>query len=222
MLVVFVIAGLLAAAAVSKVLDARNIRALEDTGDSLRLEVAATNVRLEAFTGDSARFAAQRDSFDLLSARLTVDVQAARGRSRVAIVSRDSARATVQIDTLTPALRSLIVLEREAAVSFQQERDLERELRISTEAQLAAFRTRLAAAEALLFTITAERDTALSLVSRHEARLEFNLFRWFGEEIPQLLACSAGGAIVAVINDGDLLIGAGIGLAACVVKEAIF
>ena len=117
----------------SKVLDARDIKALKVTGDSLRLHIAATDVRLDAFTSDSANFVAFRDSSEAVSASLRADLRRTRGRGRVVSASLDSARLRVQIDTLAPVLRGMILLEREMAQSFMQERDLERELRLSVE-----------------------------------------------------------------------------------------
>ena len=222
LLVVVAVLGLSLGSGLFKYLGSRETAALRATGDSLRLEVAATNVRLDAFSGDSARFQAFRDSTDALGSRLRAELQQVQGRTRGLTLSLDSARLTVHIDTLAPVLRGMILLEREMAQSFLQERDLERELRQSTETQLAAFRERLQAAEALIFSLRGERDSAMVLVARHESRLTFNLWRFLGDEIPQLLACSAGGAVVATLNDGNELIGAGIGLAACLVKGAIF
>ena len=221
-LAVIAVVGLMLAGTVSKVLDGREKAALRATGDSLRLEVAATNVRLDAFSSDSVRFQAFRDSSERRASSLRNDIRRVQGRGRVVSASLDSARLTVRIDTLAPALRDRILLEQEMAQSFMQERDLERKLRISTEIELDAFRIRLLAAEGLIFALRGQRDSAMVLVGRHEARFTFNLWRFLGDEIPQLLACAGGAAVVATLYDGNEVIGASIGLAACLVKSAVF
>ena len=98
--------------------------ALKATGDSLRLRIVATDLRLDIYTVDSVRFVAARVRFDSIASSLRNDLRRVRGRGRVLSTSLDSARLTVQIDTLAPVLRGMILLERQMAESFMQERDL--------------------------------------------------------------------------------------------------
>lgn len=202
--------------------DVRQMGMLRASGDSLRLVAAATSARLEAFAIDSVNFAEAVAGFDRRTASLLAELVAAGPALRAAIASRDSARATVALDTLTPQIRAMIGLDRAVAASFRTERDLERALRVSGDAMLARLRERLRRAETLIPALAAERDRALALVSRHEARFDFNLWRLLSEETPQMMACAGGGMAVASINDGDLLIGAGIGVAFCLLKSAVF
>ena len=205
---------------ISKYLDSRTIDALDVAADSLRLRIFATNLRLDIYTIDSARFQAQREQFRARQSALRHDLKLARGRTRVVIVSRDSARATIEIDTLTPQLRNMIVLEREAAVSFRRERDIERGLRLNLEARSVIDSTELAQLGALIRAVRAERDSAMSIIAGHEGRLGWSFGKLF-EDIPRKLACAAGGAIVAEINDGEVLLGAVIGLATCLIVGGI-
>ncbi len=220
LLIVLGTVSVLILAGVSKVLDSREIDELKAAATSLRLHVAATNVRLETYSADSVHFAAARDSFDLLNASLRHDLKLARGRTRVVVVSRDSARATIEIDTLTPQLRNMIVLEREAAVSFRRERDiLARSVR-NLEAKSVIDSTELAQLGALIRAVRAERDSAMKIIAGHEGRLGWSFGKLF-QDLPRKAACAGAGAIVAEINDGEVLLGAVIGLATCLVVGEI-
>ena len=220
LLIVLGTVSVLILAGVSKVLDSRTIDALDVAADSLRLRIFATNLRLDIYTIDSARFQAQREQFRARQSALRHDLKLARGRTRVVVVSRDSARVTIEIDTLTPQLRNMIVLEREAAVSFRRERDIERGLRLNLEARSVIDSTELAQLGALIRAVRAERDSAMSIIAGHEGRLGWSFGKLF-EDIPRKLACAAGGAIVAEINDGEVLLGAVIGLATCLIVGGI-
>ena len=219
-LVVLGTVSVLILAGVSKVLDNRKIDELKAAGDSLRLHVAATNVRLETYSADSVHFAVARDSFDLLNASLRHDLKLARGRTRVVVVARDSARATIEIDTLTPQLRNMIVLEREAAVSFRRERDILARRVQNFEARSVIDSTELAQLGALIRAVRAERDSAMSIIAGHEGRLGWSFGKLF-EDIPRKLACATGGAIAAELNDGKALTGAAVALGVCLAVEAI-
>lgn len=208
-------------AGVSKYLDSRTIDKLEVAADSLRLHIAATDVRLEAYSADSTRFEAMRDSFRLVSSSLRADLKSARGRTRLVIESRDSARATIRIDTLTPQLRDMIVLEREAAVSFRVERDIFARRVRNLEARSVVDSTELAQLGALIRAVRAERDSAMVIVAGHEARLELSFFRSLFRDLPRKAACAGGGAVVAAVNNGKELTGAAIGLGVCLFVEAI-
>ena len=204
-----------------KYLDSRTIDRLEAAASSLRLRISTTNARLKTYSVDSARFETERQQFHALEAALRADLNSARGRTRVVTESRDSAFATIDVDTLSAGLRNLLAIQREVAKSFKAERDLERELREKVLAQLARTVVRLRKAEVLLSTVIAQRDSAVSIIAGHEKRLEFNFFRNLFQDIPRKLACAAGGSIVAEINEGDVLLGAVIGLATCLIVGGI-
>ncbi len=221
LLIVAAVIGLLTFAGVSKFLDTRTKAALEAAGDSLRLHIAATDARLEAYSADSARFETEREQFDAVESSLRADLEVAEGKRQVVIVSRDSARATIQIDTLTPQLRNMIVLEREVAVSFRRERDiLARRVR-NLDARAVIDSTELAQLGALIRTVRAERDSAMTIIAGHEGRLEFNFFRNLFQDLPRKAACAGAGAIVAEVNNGKALTGAAIALGVCLAVEAI-
>ncbi len=220
-LIVLAVLVLLIGAGVSKYLDSRTIDALEVAATSLRLHISATDVRLEAYSLDSARFQTVRDSFRARESSLRADLKTAEGRTTVTIVSRDSARATIEIDTLTPQLRNMIVLEREAAVTFRVERDiLARRVR-NLEAISVIDSTELAQLGALIRAVRAERDSAMTIIAGHEARLEFNFFRSLFQDLPRKAACAGGGAVVAEVNKGEVLTGAAIGLGVCLFVEMV-
>ncbi len=203
-----------------KYLDSRTIDKLQAAADSLRLEISATDVRLEAYSADSTRFQAVRDSFQVLSDSLQADLERAKGRTRVVIVSRDSARATIDLDTLTAPLRNLLTLERKAAVSFRRERDILARRVGNLEARSAIDSTELAQLNVLIRAVRAERDGAMSIIAGHEKRIGWSFAKLF-QDIPRKLACAGGGAIVAEVNDGNVLLGAVIGLATCLTIGAI-
>ena len=213
--------GLLTFAGVSKFFDARKIDKLKDAGDSLRLHIAATDVRLASYVTDSTNFAAARDSFDILSASLRHNLKIAKGRTRVVIVSRDSAFATIDIDTLSAGLRNLLAIQREVAVSFRRERDiLARRVR-NLKARSVTDSTELVQLGVLIEAVRAERDSAMIIIAGHEKRLEFNFFRSLFQDLPRKAACAGAGAIVAEINNGKALTGAAIALGVCLAVEAI-
>lgn len=73
----------------------------------------------------------------------------------------------------------------------------------------------------LVFQLQTERDSALDLIGDYQRQLNPGFFRRLFKDLPQKMACGAGGAAVAAFNDGDVLLGAGIGLVACVLVGAI-
>jgi len=222
LLVVIATISVLILAGVSKVLDAHDKAELRATGDSLRLHIAGTNVERDQLRNDSIVNAAWRDSVKILTDSLRSDLNEADEAAPAIVQARDSARATIQPGDLSPRALNMILLERRVAESTLNRYTLEHSLRLNLEARSVIDSTELAQVRALIATVTGERDTAMSLVARHEARLDFNLWRFLGDEIPQLLACGGGGAVVAELYEGKVLVGAGIGVAACLVKEAIF
>ncbi len=221
MAIVIAVIGLLVFAGVSKFFDARKIDALTDAGDSLRLHIAGTDVRLDAYSADSVEFEAKREEFRALESALRADLKTAEGRTQVVVVSRDSARVTIDIDTLTAPLRNLLNLERKAAVSYRRERDiLARRVR-NLEAKTVVDSTELAQLGALIRTVRAERDSAMTIIAGHEGWLGWSFAKLF-QDIPRKLACAGGGAIVAEVNNGKALTGAAIALGVCLAVEAIF
>lgn len=206
---------------ISKYLDGRTIDALEVATDSLRLRIFATDLRLDIYTIDSARFEAKREQFRALESSLRADLKTANGRTRVVIKSLDSAYATIDIDTLSAGLRNLLAIQREVAVSFRRERDIFARRVRNLEARSVIDSTELAQLGALIRTVRAERDSAMTIIAGHEKRLEFNFFSKLFQDLPRKAACGVGGAIVAELNEGEVLLGAVIGLATCLVVEAI-
>jgi len=212
----------LVAAGIFKIIDQRKISELEEAGTALRLQVAATDVDFRRFISGAVRHEAVRDSLARVASTLRSELAAERYRQGEIAGELEVARTTVEIDTLTPQLRNLIVLEREMATSYRDERDIFEGLYINSQRALAQLQERHESLEALVWLVRDERDSALVLVSAWEKRLEFNFFRWFGAEVPQKLACAGGGAAAAAFYDGQVLVGAGIGLTVCLIKDALF
>ena len=214
--------ALLTFAGVSKFFDGRTKDALRAEADSLRLHITGTDVRLEAYSGDSARFETERQQFRALESSLRSDLRSAKGRTRVVIVSRDSAFATIDIDTLSAGLRNLLAIQREVAVSFRRERDiLARRVR-NLKARSVTDSTELVQLGVLIEAVRAERDSAMIIIAGHEKRLEFNFFRSLFQDLPRKAACAGAGAIVAEVNNGKALTGAAIALGVCLAVGAIF
>ncbi len=195
---------------------------LKADGDSLRLENAALKPRLERFQADSATVHTRLDALANHNRRLEADRERASQRTDTVTVLRDAARADIDIDTLTAPVRGLLRLEQQVSAALRNELAITRTVLDSTRAENALIKPRLDEAEALVVSLKDQRDGAMTLVARHEARLEFNLWKFLGDEIPQLGACAGGGAIVASLYEGQALVGAGIGLGICLVKSAVF
>jgi len=214
-LIVLAVLMLIVGAGVSKYLDGRTIDALEVAADSLRLEMAATDLLLLIYSADSTRFETEREQFRALESSLRSDLRSAEGRTRLVIVSRDSAFATIDIDTLSAGLRNLLAIQLEVAVSFRGERDILARRVGNLEARSVIDSTELAQLGALIRAVRAERDSAMTIIAGHEARLEFNFFRSLFEDLPRKAACAGAGAIVAELNDGQVLVGAAVALGVC-------
>ncbi len=195
---------------------------LKADGDSLRVENAILKPRLERFQADSAPLHTQLDALARHNRRLEADRERASQRTDTVTVFRDAARADIDIDTLTAPVRGLLRLEQQVSAALRNELAITRTVLDSTRAENALIKPRLDEAEALVVSLKDQRDGAMTLVARHEARLEFNLWKFLGDEIPQLGACAGGGAIVASLYEGQALVGAGIGLGICLVKSAVF
>ena len=219
---VVVILGLFAITKLSGLASDAADAELLDRVDSLRTEAAKTDLVIAAAAAREITDSIWRDSATALVAELGDSL---RGRERVTRALRgrlDSARATVDEDTLSAGLRALLAIEREVADGFRVERDLGAQILATTRAQL--FREEAARVELsrLVVTLVAERDTALAVIATFEQRIEFNLWRWLGAEIPTIVGCAAGGAIASAIAKGDLLVGAGVGAGSCVLVRAVF
>lgn len=208
---------------VVQAIDARKYDVLEETTDSLLLVAAATDVRVAAADARHLADSIWKDSIRVVEAGL-LDALAAREREgRRNRASLDSARATINEDTLSAGLRNLLLAERTMAESWRMQ------LVTVRDSVMPIVRVQLARAEAardslrvLVLTLVPERDAALEIIAGYQAQLDFNLWRWIGDEIPTLLACAAGGAIASVVGDGDAIVGAGIGVGSCVVVRAVF
>ncbi len=222
LLIVLGTISVLILAGISKLLDARTIDELEQDGDSLRLENAVLKPRLERFQADSATVHTRLAALASHNRRLEADRERASQRTDTVTVLRDAARADIDIDTLTAPVRRLLRLEQEVSASLRDELATTQTALDSTRVENALITPRLNEAEALVVSLKHQRDGAMTLVARHEARLDFNLWRFLGDEIPQLGACAGAGGLAATVYEGNVLVGAGIGLAMCLVKEAVF
>lgn len=205
----------------SKIIDRRALAELRVRSDSLKLTAAATDVLVDQVRQRAAADSTRADSVEAANAALRRDLTAARNRSARVIVRVDSVRATIDEDTLTAGLRTLLAAEREVCKACAEERGLEQRRADKAESELNRIQPRFNSSRLLLFRVQAERDTALALVGDYQRQLNPGLFRRLFKDLPQKAACAAGGAAVAAINDGDVLLGAGIGLVACLVVEAM-
>lgn len=197
------------------------IDGLETQLDSIGLVSAATDVLISQVRQDAASDSVRADSVEAVLEAVRSRLQVAQTVARAAVVRRDSAWATVDPDTLDPGCRNLLALERGVAESEHVELDLERQLRISAEAELARIRPILDTTRLLLFAVQAERDSSLAVGRALLAQLNPGFWRGLLADLPEKVACGAGGATVAAFNDGDVMLGAGIGLAVCLVVGAV-
>ncbi len=217
-LIVAAVIGLLVFAGVSKFFDVRKIQDLQER-EAVQQFAASESDKRQAVL--MAQIVADSIAYADTIGTLRSDLRTAQTRTVRIVEVRDSARATIQEDTLSAGLRNLLELERGVATSFRVERDLERELRERAEVQIAKLVDRQRALRILLLDVTAQRDSALVLVGDAIAAASPSFFAKLFQDIPRKLACAGAGVTVASINDGDLLVGAGIGLAACLLVEAI-
>ena len=190
--------------------------------DSLRTEATKTDLVIAAAAERAISDSIWRDSATAVIAEVEAELQARERLTRAMRGRLDSARATVDEDTLSAELRGLLAIERGVAEGYRVERDLGAEILATTRAQLAREEAARAALARLVVTLAAERDTALAIITTFERRIEFNLWRWIGAEIPTIVGCAAGGAIASAIAQGDLLIGAGVGVTSCVLVRVVF
>lgn len=183
----------------------------------LRVERDSLDVQLTEYTHlrslDSAYARDLEESNGRLQERLTR--QAAN--TGAATVRRDSLAAGLAGTEIDPRVLALVHAEREVAVSALAERDILADLLSASRAYADRLEQRLDDADRLLILTVGQRDTAMDLVERHEDRLRFRLFG----NLKGRAVCATGGALTAATMKGNILIGAGIGLAACVIGELI-
>ena len=218
MLIVAATIALLTFAGVSKFFDARKIQDLRDRETAQQIAAQVSNERqavlMAQLASDSVAFAADTTA-------LHKQLRTRRTQTAETVQVRDLAAATIDLDTLSAGLRNLLTLERGVAESFRVERDLERELKEGAERQIATLLERQRALRILLLDVTAQRDSALVLVGDAIDAASPSFFRDLFKDIPRKLACAGAGGIVAEVNEGEVLLGAVIGLATCLVVEAI-
>ena len=194
---------------------------LRDTATVLRVEVKQTNERLNLFTmraaQDSVTIAILQEDLRLLEGKAD---NAATSTSE-AVALRDSTRATFREDTLPASFRNLLDVERAVAESRLRELNIAGAHIVKLDSIVRIETTRANVATSLLWTVQAERDEALSIIRSYEKRLEFSLSRLLFRDLPRKVACAGGGAAVAAMNKGDVLVGAGVGLIACLLMESI-
>ncbi len=221
-LIVLAVLVLIVGAGVSKYLDSRTIKDLRKRETTLQVVAGESDKRQAVLMAELAADSVARDSLEELNLELRRDLQRAETRTVRIVHVRDSARATIQEDTLSAGLRNLLELERDVAESFRVERDLERELRKMAEVQVAQLLKRQRALRLLVLDLRAQRDSALVLASDAIAAASPNFFRRLFQDLPRKAACTVGGSIVAEMNDGKALTGAAIALGVCLAFEAIF
>ena len=200
----------------------RAVKTLRAQTDSLKLTAAATDVLVDQVRQQAAQDSVRADSVELAYAALMIDLDAARRRTARVIIRVDSVRLTVDEDTLTAGLQALLAAERAVCEACAAERDLERIRANSDEEALRRIRPLFNDTRLLLFTLQRERDSAFTIIGGYQNQLDPSLFRRFFRDLPQKVACAASGAAVAALNDGDALVGADIGLAGCILIDAIF
>ena len=206
----------------SKIFDIRTNKKLEARADSLELGSAVTDVLIDQLRQQVANDSTQAVADSIEKIVLRRDLTAARNRSARVIIRVDSVRATINEDTLTAGVQVLLTAEREVCKACAVELDLEKRRADKAESELNRIWPRFESSQLLLFRVQGERDSALDLVSDYQRQLNPGFFRRFFKDLPQKAACGAGGAAVAAFNDGDVLLGAGIGLVACLVVKAVF
>ena len=208
-------------AGVSKYLSNRTIDRLKDRLATQEIAAIKTDARQDVLMAQLATDSVVRDSLTQFNVQLRSDLEHAKTQ-RVRIVHvRDSIRGTINEDTLTAGLRNLLDLERGVAESFRAEPFIERELRKMAEVQVAQLLKRQRALQLLVLDLQAQRDSALSLAGDAIDAAAPSFFRSLFQDLPRKAACAAGGAIVAEVNDGEVLHGAVIGLATCLVVSGI-
>ena len=205
-------------AGVSKYFSNRTIDRLKDRLATQEIAAIKTDARqatlMAQIVADSIAHA------DAIST-LRSDLDTAQTRTVRIVQARDLASATIDPDTLSAGLRNLLDLERGVAESFRAELFIERELRKMAEVQVAQLLKRQRALQLLVLDLQAQRDSALSLAGDAIDAAAPSFFRSLFQDLPRKAACAAGGAIVAEVNKGEVLLGAVIGLATCLVVSGI-
>ncbi len=221
-LVIIALAAAFIVSAVVNVLRGDKIRKLDERTDVLELEAVASDVRESQLHAQLARDTVWNDSIAQENTLLRQDLRAAqRGSTRI-IVRVDSIFATIDEDTLPAQIQEAFAVQREALAACRVECDLTVALLVNREAQLARIGPRLDSTLVLLHERSTQLDTALVLIGEYQSIVSPNFFLNLFREIPQMMACAGGGALVAELYDGKVLVGAGIGLAACLIKSAVF
>lgn len=189
--------------------------------EALEVRAKRTDQRLQVFS-----LRAEQDSTliawlqgDII--RLEEEADAAHETTVEALAARYGARARVQEDTLAPAFRQLLSAERTVAQSYRREFGIAVKARIASDSIALIESARADDAVSLLWGVRSERDSALTLLTEYRRSLDFSLSRLLFQDLPRKAACAGGGAAVAAINEGSVLLGAGVGLIACILVESI-
>ena len=214
-IILFIVVGFLSTA------HDRRDQGLRDDATVLRTTVRQTNRDL-----DLLRLQTAQDSFLIAGLReditqLEEEADAATISTLEALDLREGARSAVQEDTLAPALRNLLLTERTVAVSYKRELRIANARITKLDSIVRVETARADNATSLLWAVQAERDAGLSIISAHEKRWDFSLSRLLFRDLPRKAACAGGGAAVAAMNKGDVLVGAGVGLLACLLVESV-
>lgn len=205
------------------------LKSVRDSGEQ-ELRDRSTALRAEVELGERAlttfKIDAVQDS--ILIARLQGEVTALEGEANDAhtetlatLALLESARSNIREDTLSPGLQNLLHIERAVANSYRLELGVAnvRITRLDSIVQLAV--ARADGASLNLWRVTAQRDSALAIIAGHESALDFSLAGLLFQDLPRKAACAGGGATVAAYNRGDVMLGAVIGLVACMAVESL-
>ncbi len=219
---IILIVVLAVAALASKLIDKSAIDDLKERLTTQTVEAAATDVLVDQMSRQATADSVRTDSVEAVVEELRRDIAQAGARSAVIVARVDSIAATIDEDTLTLGLQALLTAQRDLCAACAEERDLERRRANLAESEAARIGPRLADARLLVLDLQTQRDSALALAGDAVDRLSPSWFKLLLQDLPQKAACAAGGAAVATYNEGQILLGAGIGLAACLVVTAVF
>ena len=195
---------------------------LEAQLNSVKLSSAATDVLVAQVRQDAASDSARADSVEAVLRVIRRDLTQARARSARVIIRVDSVRLTMDEDTLTAGVRNLLAAERAVCEACAAERDLERRRADVAETENRLIGPQLDASRLLVYDLQAQRDTALAIGTSLMAQINPGFWRGLFLDLPEIGAGAAAGAAVATLNDGDVLLGAGIGAAVALVFKQVF
>lgn len=189
--------------------------------EALEVRVERTNVLLDRYNRLAVQYRVRVTALQDTITQLEEEADVTQGTTLEALAVRQRARADVEEDILSPEVQLLLGAERAVAEGYRGQ------LAVAIQARAVGARiVRIESARAdeavsLLWGVRAERDSALTLLADYRRGLDFSLSRLLFRDLPRKAACAGGGAAVAAINQGDVLLGAGVALVACLLMESI-